>query len=105
MNDADLERLIRVLASAPAEGPLPDAGAIWAKAALRQRLDARERATLSIRVVEKAAAAVAIAGAILWFPTDVVRALDPAVLWLCGVGLAVSVAFYATLLTFLWADR
>ncbi|HWQ52777.1 MAG TPA: hypothetical protein VN442_03775 [Bryobacteraceae bacterium] len=105
MNDADIAQFVRMLASEPAEEPLPDASAIWAKAALRRRLDAGERATRAVRYGEIAAASVAIVASVLLFPTGALEAVDPAVVRLCGLGLAVLAAVSAVFVRFLWAER
>jgi hypothetical protein len=104
MNDADFERSIRALAPGADDGLLPDAALIWAKASMRRRLEASERATHPIRLAETTIAAVCVAGAIVLFPVSMFETLNPIVLRLSGVVLAGVAAVSMLLLRLVLAE-
>ena len=65
MNDAQFARCLKQMEGTAADGPLPDAQAIWWRAQLRQRLAMEERVTRPLRLAEQLACTVCLAAAVV----------------------------------------
>ncbi len=68
MNDLEFGRVMRQLAAQVSPGTPPEAAAVWARAALRERIAANERAARVVWMTELVAAAAMLVMAVLVLP-------------------------------------